>query len=56
MFVFILTEVLLPLLILIFVGFLLQRKFAFNLKHFSTLITYCLIHFAVFYTFYALTI
>ncbi|PTJ90477.1 transporter, partial [Mammaliicoccus sciuri] len=39
MFVFILTEVLLPLLILIFVGFLLQRKFAFNLKHFSTLIT-----------------
>jgi len=56
MFVFILTEVLLPLLILIFVGFLLQRKFAFNLKHFSTLITYCLMPVAVFANIYDITI
>ncbi|MCJ0941252.1 AEC family transporter [Mammaliicoccus sciuri] len=56
MFVFILTEVLLPLLILIFVGFLLQRKFAFNLKYFSTLITYCLMPVAVFANIYDITI
>ncbi|PTK06032.1 AEC family transporter [Mammaliicoccus sciuri] len=56
MFVFILTEVLLPLLILIFVGFLLQRKFAFNLKHLSTLITYCLMPVAVFANIYDITI
>lgn len=56
MFVFILTEVLLPLLILIFVGFLLQRKFEFNLKHFSTLITYCLMPVAVFANIYDITI
>ncbi|KTT82316.1 transporter [Mammaliicoccus sciuri] len=56
MFVFILTEVLLPLLILIFVGFLLQRKFTFNLKHFSTLITYCLMPVAVFANIYDITI
>lgn len=56
MFVFILTEVLLPLLILIFVGVLLQRKFAFNLKHFSTLITYCLMPVAVFANIYDITI
>ncbi|RIN96220.1 AEC family transporter [Mammaliicoccus sciuri] len=56
MFVFILTEVLLPLLILIFVGFLLQRKFVFNLKHFSTLITYCLMPVAVFANIYDITI
>ncbi|WP_239733184.1 MULTISPECIES: AEC family transporter [Mammaliicoccus] len=56
MFVFILTEVLLPLLILIFVGFLLQRKFEFNFKHFSTLITYCLMPVAVFANIYDITI
>ncbi|WP_436867829.1 AEC family transporter [Mammaliicoccus sciuri] len=56
MFVFILTEVLLPLLILIFVGFLLQRKFVFNLKHFSTLTTYCLMPVAVFANIYDITI
>lgn len=48
MFVFILLEVILPILILIIVGAILQFKFTFDLKQISTLITYCLMPAAVF--------
>ena len=42
MFVFIILDVILPILILMLIGAILQRKFQFNLKQLSTLITYCL--------------
>jgi predicted permease len=48
MFVYILLEVILPILILIIVGALIQIKFTFDLKQLSTLITYCLMPAAVF--------
>ncbi|MBF7016052.1 AEC family transporter [Staphylococcus durrellii] len=48
MFVFILLEVILPILILIIVGAILQFKFTFDLKQISTLITYCLMPAAIF--------
>jgi predicted permease len=48
MLVFILLQVILPILILIIVGALIQIKFTFDLKQLSTLITYCLMPAAVF--------
>ncbi|MCU5427282.1 AEC family transporter [Bacillus cereus] len=52
MFVFIILDVILPILILMLIGAILQRKFQFNLKQLSTLITYCLMPAAVFVNIY----
>ncbi len=56
MFVFIILDVILPILILILIGAILQRKFQFNLKQLSTLITYCLMPAAVFVNIYDISI
>ncbi|WP_204179802.1 MULTISPECIES: AEC family transporter [unclassified Staphylococcus] len=56
MFIFILSEVILPILLLILLGLILQIKFSFNLKHFSTLITYCLMPASVFVNIYQINI
>lgn len=56
MFVFIILDVILPILILILIGVILQRKFQFNLKQLSTLITYCLMPAAVFVNIYDISI
>lgn len=56
MFVFIILDVILPILILMLIGAILQRKFKFNLKHLSTLITYCLMPAAVFVNIYNISI
>lgn len=56
MFVFIILDVILPILILIIIGAILQRKFQFNLKQLSTLITYCLMPAAVFVNIYNINI
>lgn len=56
MFIFILLDVIFPILILTLVGALLQRKFQFNLKQISTLITYCLMPAAVFVNIYHISI
>ncbi|PNZ91202.1 transporter, partial [Staphylococcus nepalensis] len=56
MFIFILLEVILPILLLILLGFLLQMKFSFELKHFSALITYCLMPASVFVNIYQIQI
>ncbi|CEI82349.1 Membrane transport protein [Oceanobacillus oncorhynchi] len=56
MFIFILLDVIFPILILTLVGALLQRKFQFNLKQISTLITYCLMPAAVFVNIYHINI
>lgn len=56
MFVFIILDVILPILILILAGAILQRKFQFNLKQLSTLITYCLMPAAVFMNLYNINI
>ncbi len=53
--VFIITifqNIIFPLLILIIIGAILQRKFAFNLRAVSNLITYCLMPAAVFTNLY----
>lgn len=56
MFVFILLDVIIPILILMLVGVILQRKFQFDLKQLSTLITYCLMPAAVFVNIYNISI
>ncbi|MEF7632405.1 AEC family transporter [Bacillus anthracis] len=56
MFVFIILDVILPILILMLIGAILQRKFQFNLKQLSTLITYCLMPAAVFLNIYDIRI
>lgn len=56
MFVFIILDVILPILILLLIGAILQRKFQFNLKQLSTLITYCLMPAAVFVNIYDIRI
>ncbi|GAB6626749.1 AEC family transporter [Bacillus cereus] len=56
MFVFIILDVILPILILMLFGAILQRKFQFNLKQLSTLITYCLMPAAVFVNIYDIRI
>ncbi|KAA0765332.1 AEC family transporter [Bacillus sp. SH5-2] len=56
MFVFIILDVILPILILMLIGAILQRKFQFNLKQLSTLITYCLMPAAVFVNIYDIRI
>lgn len=56
MFVFIILDVILPILILMLIGAILQRKFQFNLKQLSTLITYCLLPAAVFVNIYDIRI
>ncbi|MBN9897825.1 AEC family transporter [Bacillus thuringiensis] len=56
MFVFIILDVILPILILMLIGAILQRKFQFNLKQLSTLITYCLMPAAVFVNIYDISI
>ncbi|MCE9754111.1 AEC family transporter [Bacillus cereus] len=56
MFVFIILDVILPILILMLIGAILQRKFQFNLKQLSTLITYCLMPAAVFVNTYDISI
>lgn len=48
MFLFIILEVLIPILLLILLGVVLQIKFQFYLKQLSTLITYCLMPASVF--------
>lgn len=45
-------DVIIPILILLVIGAILQRKFAFNLKAFSSLITYCFMPAAVFINIY----
>ncbi|EOG8708630.1 AEC family transporter [Bacillus cereus] len=56
MFIFIILDVILPILILMLIGAILQRKFQFNLKQLSTLITYCLMPAAVFVNIYDIRI
>lgn len=56
MFIFIILDVILPILILMIIGAILQRKFQFNLKQLSTLITYCLMPAAVFVNIYNISI
>ena len=56
MFIFIILEVILPILLLIVIGAFLQRKFDFKLQNFSTLITYCLMPAAVFINIYHIKI
>ncbi|QEL68432.1 MULTISPECIES: AEC family transporter [unclassified Bacillus cereus group] len=56
MFVFIILDVILPILILMLIGAILQIKFQFNLKQLSTLITYCLMPAAVFVNIYDIRI
>lgn len=56
MFVFIILDVILPILILMLIGAILQRKFEFDLKQLSTLITYCLMPAAVFVNIYDIRI
>ncbi|WP_080875484.1 AEC family transporter [Oceanobacillus timonensis] len=56
MFIFILLDVIVPILILTLVGVVLQRKFQFHLKQLSTLITYCLMPAAVFVNIYQIHI
>ncbi|MES5866984.1 AEC family transporter [Bacillus cereus group sp. RP32] len=56
MFVFIILDVILPILILLLIGAILQRKFQFNLKQLSILITYCLMPAAVFVNIYDIRI
>ncbi|WP_336495006.1 AEC family transporter [Bacillus cereus] len=56
MFVFVILDVILPILILMLIGAILQRKFQFNLKQLSTLITYCLMPAAVFVNIYDISI
>ncbi|WP_152656057.1 AEC family transporter [Oceanobacillus sp. CFH 90083] len=56
MFTFIILNVILPILILILLGAILQRRFQFNLKQLSTLITYCLMPAAVFMNLYNISI
>ncbi|MDC7972682.1 AEC family transporter [Bacillus sp. BLCC-B18] len=56
MFIFIILDVILPILILMLIGAILQRKFQFNLKQLSTLITYCLMPAAVFVNIYDISI
>ncbi|AKR09178.1 AEC family transporter [Bacillus thuringiensis] len=56
MFVFIILDVILPILILMLIGAILQTKFQFNLKQLSTLITYCLMPAAVFVNIYDIRI
>ncbi|MGG0122395.1 AEC family transporter [Bacillus paranthracis] len=56
MFVFIILDVILPILILMLIGAMLQRKFQFDLKQLSTLITYCLMPAAVFVNIYDIRI
>lgn len=48
MFLFIILEVLVPILLLILLGVVLQIKFEFDLRQFSALITYCLMPSSVF--------
>ncbi|MDW8797131.1 AEC family transporter [Staphylococcus shinii] len=48
MFLFIILEVLVPILLLILLGVVLQIKFQFDLRQLSTLITYCLMPASVF--------
>lgn len=45
-------DVIIPILILLVIGAILQKKFAFNLKAFSGFITYCLMPAAVFINIY----
>ena len=45
-------SIILPILILLFIGAMLQRKFEFNLRAISNLITYCLMPAAVFINLY----
>ena len=45
-------NVIIPILLLLLIGAILQRKFSFNLKAFSSLITYCLMPAAVFTNIY----
>ncbi|AJG93783.1 transporter [Bacillus anthracis] len=56
MFIFIILDVIVPILILMLIGVILQRKFQFNLKQLSTLITYCLMPAAVFVNIYDIRI
>ena len=56
MFVFIILDVILPILLLMLIGAILQRKFQFNLKQLSTLINYCLMPAAVFVNIYDIRI
>ncbi len=56
MFIFIILDVILPILILMLIGAILQRKFQFDLKQLSTLITYCLMPAAVFVNIYDIRI
>ncbi|WP_339228052.1 AEC family transporter [Oceanobacillus sp. FSL K6-2867] len=48
MLIFIILDVILPILILMIVGAFIQRKFQFNLKQLSTLLTFCFMPAAVF--------
>ena len=56
MFIFIILDVIVPILILMLIGVILQRKFQFNLKQLSTLINYCLMPAAVFVNIYDIRI
>ncbi|MEQ3592405.1 AEC family transporter [Bacillus albus] len=56
MFIFIILDVIVPILILMLIGAILQRKFQFNLKQLSTLINYCLMPAAVFVNIYDISI
>ncbi|MEM5649863.1 AEC family transporter [Bacillus cereus] len=56
MIIFNILDVILPILILLLIGAILQRKFQFNLKQLSTLITYCLMPAAVFMNIYDISI
>ncbi|WP_339284743.1 AEC family transporter [Oceanobacillus sp. FSL K6-3682] len=56
MFIYILLDVIFPILILTLTGAVLQRKFQFSLKQLSTLITYCLMPAAVFVNIYNISI
>ncbi|MFQ3685319.1 AEC family transporter, partial [Bacillus tropicus] len=49
-------DVIVPILILMLIGVILQRKFQFNLKQLSTLINYCLMPAAVFVNIYDIRI
>ncbi|RKJ63448.1 AEC family transporter, partial [Butyricicoccus sp. 1XD8-22] len=49
-------QIVAPILILLFVGAILQKKFQFNLKALSHLVTYCFMPVAVFINLYETTV
>lgn len=49
-------QIVAPILVLLIVGVMLQKKFRFNLKAMSQLITYCFMPVAVFLNIYETTL